>query len=488
MLKKVLLDWLSGIPTYKWLSKENIEKDFFPVLENLGWQKKILGKSQKGNDIVCFCFGNTSLPKLNAYGYPHPDEPIGATALVAFAIHLAKTKPDFLLHKFCFEIVFIADPDGAENNEIWIEDFSLKNFARQNWRPIWSGLEVDYAFPVEWDVFFHPPTFVHKDVFSPLPESCLLANWLKASQPIALGLFHNEHISGAYNFFSFPPGKSTQSAFEQAHEFFAIKAHLGDQPDPGKKWFKQRSDFLRETTLQEEKKKLQRKFGALQGKKFAGCISVEQFLSYASTHTKIITPEIGLWYSPFIDSLEDATVAAKKIVKNNKVYLQIPLPDQQKVEIYYGNFEFVKNSKTAIALTSLAQAKHWHFLSKQIWQKNKDKVADTVRAKDYQQNIKHKKFPFSDYRKKEFASAATLAWQSDWNTRVRFQTLQEIGWGLQVYEEADLMQAVEEQTKLFEDVYQSLNAVKATDPHNACGDVLFRWIFTGFLTLNNIKQ
>ena len=178
-----------------------------------------LGRSRAGATIRAAVFGQGERTLL-AYGYPHPDEPLGAQTLVWLGERLAH---EGLAELADWRVVLVlcADPDGAARNAAWLAAPSLEGFAAGVWRPSHLGLEVEHGFPLVYPPYFADEPFFQgacrsraecvercgpggcrhvQEPFAPLPESRALALALARFRPQVVAAMHSSLCSGDFTF------------------------------------------------------------------------------------------------------------------------------------------------------------------------------------------------------------------------------------------------------------------------------------------------
>lgn len=287
-VERQLLAWLDGVQVDGWISPAQSDR-VADELAQAGWELWTIGRARSGRPMRALV-RRRSGRRIMAYGYPHPDEPIGATALTALARLLTRHTPP-CLDDVSFYLVLCADLDAGERNT-WIAEPSLGRFLREHYRP---AEEVDYRFPIAHRVLEQSRSWAPGGLPLPMPESIALADLIEDVDPDTLGLMHSHHCSGAYTFLSARPTASMVRALDRVATWSGIANHDGHQPDPGRPWLPDRPDLLAEPSLSGHLHRLSERFGPLEGLRVAGTVPVSVFSDNHNERTRVITPEAGIW-------------------------------------------------------------------------------------------------------------------------------------------------------------------------------------------------
>jgi hypothetical protein len=240
-------------------------------------------------------------------------------------------------------MVLCADPDQAELNTPWINSTGLDSYLEHHWRPIYQHLEVDYQFPIDHPPFWQPRHMSIRGLNQPLPESLALAQLIEKIQPQLLGLMHGNHVSGVYTYLSHRPHHSLVEAWDEGTECFGLQAHLGERPDPGKRWQTKRPDLLKERRLADRLRRAEKRFGDLEGRRLVGCVSVAQFLESLNPEAVVLTPEVGLWQPEGIGDVSPSEQNRKVRIEHKNTskgwrqfwYGALTMPDGQQQTVCY---------------------------------------------------------------------------------------------------------------------------------------------------------
>jgi hypothetical protein len=496
---KDILDWCDNIQAESYLSPKEIDNRTVELLA-LGWRIKEWGESKNGKRIISFSWGEG--PRcLSAYGYPHPDEPLGATALMSFAKAVGFNGPPFQDTRF--EIILQADPDGALQNQSWVENPSLDNYFAFNWHPYYLGWEVDYAFPIDYGPFFQPASRQPLQKHAPLPESLALARWLKATKPGVLGLMHNEHVSGGYQFLVHRPSRSLVAGFDQINQCFGIPIHRGERPDPGERWIKARPDFLKERSLAHRQRLLERQVGPVEDRRYLGCVSVAQYLESLDAKAEVLTPEVGLWYREGIDdsSITGAvreTTVTRELTRRGMRIIQrgnLTLPDGSEKRVCYHIQPDDPNAKTGkfifpatrgmLGVEAIEHRRWFLAQADHIWLKAEEYLTLESPRRSEREAIRVPSSQVKDRAMLIFRTAsqylqlASVAHQADFEARWAFHTARLLGWNEQLYREQGIDWAWKAQYELRAHCQDSLPPLKLTPASNASKSMIARWLLTG---------
>ena len=335
--KEQALEWAKRIEVpAQLLTSKQLQSRQDQLVASSSWEEVAIGFSSSGKPIRALRGPGEKKP-VAAWGFPHPDEPTGALALIAVAEAIAKgLAPDWIKGAQWW-IVLCADPDQAERNSEWIESPSADSYLEHNWRPLYSKQEVDYRFPISQSPFFQPRG---KET---LPESCALADMLEIARPKLLALMHSNHVSGVYSYLSHRPPESLIEAFDQSSEMLGLSRHLGERPDPGKRWKTGRPDLLKEVRLAERLREAEAKWGPLAGRVLTGSVSAAQYLESLDPQAVVLTPEVGLWQPALIGSVELCSQSRKVKISRSRSqgvwrerwHSQLVMADGSKREICY---------------------------------------------------------------------------------------------------------------------------------------------------------
>lgn len=464
-----LLEWCDHLVVEKHLTPDMVAAECDRLAASGAWDKSLIGHSAQGSPIYCLSHRpENARIRIVAYGYPHPDEPIGASALLAFAQRVAYGHPPPYHEHVEWNLVLCADPDQAAPNQPWIESPSLDTYLRHNWHPHYLGLEVDYAFPIDSGPFYQPPHWAPDGARKPLQESLAIADLIEHRRPHLLGLMHNEHVSGSYNFISHRPHRSLVDAFDQSSARYGIPLHLGERPDPGKRWIQARPDFLKERRLQERRKYLERQVGEIGARRFLGCVSVAQYLESLNPEAVVLTPEVGFFTVADIacnfPTLEKRQVSQRvETTRRGERWIvrgKMLLPDGTQKHICYHihpvqaagipGEHFVPLTRGMAGVEAVELRRYWLGQADNIWKVSQPQLPYfTARRKEREAinvpSARVKDRSMLIFRTAStYAKQATVAQAADFAARWRFHDCRLLGYAYQLYLEQDMQPAAEE--------------------------------------------
>lgn len=269
-----------------------------------------VGSSSAGRPIRMLSLG-TGPRSVLAWGYPHPDEPLGAAALAWWAQEVAAGAPDGGAR---WHLVLCADPDMAALNERWIRGGTLTDFVYGAVRPEHLAREVDYGFPVDSGLFYQPEDWDgarachsagacvdpvgcgpvcrrHGEPPGPLAESLALAEAIRISRPDLVASMHDTHTGGCFTFLLGAPDADLAARMVDSAGACGQRRHLGVKIDPGLRWRSGVPDLIREPTLADEERRFRRRHAIAEGVRYLGNVSASQFLEGERPGAQFIVPE-----------------------------------------------------------------------------------------------------------------------------------------------------------------------------------------------------
>lgn len=283
--------------------------------EERGAKLEVLGHSRAGREIRCATIGSGSRGLL-AWGFPHPDEPIGAAALIVLGEGLLSGRlslPDWRVH-----LILCADPDNVALNGWLGRGSSVKDFVESCWRPASMGVEVDYGFALDHPPFFSSPDFEgrcrskeecltrcgggpckrRKLPFAPLPESLALTTALERYRPQLVASMHSALLGGDYTFLLQRESKETLDALLAIPARCGQMRHLGEALDRGRRWRNGAPDLIREQRFIETIRQLQRSHVYKPGYTYDDSHSAGNYIEVKLPETQFICPESCLFRHP----------------------------------------------------------------------------------------------------------------------------------------------------------------------------------------------
>lgn len=290
---------------------------------------EVIGHSRSGRGIRAAVIGEGERTLL-AWGYPHPDEPLGTEALVWLGEGLLRGELREL-SGWRFVLVLCADPDGAERNRDFLHgERDVHSYARGCWRPSHLGLEVDYGFPLDWGPFACFPDYVgrcrsrnecaqrcgtpsctrRRTPFEPLTESIALATAIEIWNPDLVAAMHTTHSGGDYTFLRARESRDVLSDLTSIPLLCGQPRHLGEPIDRGRRWRRDAPDLIHERTLDWRLRRLERMPGYNPDYAYQVSASASMFLESVRPDAQFTCPESGYFRA---DEFGDETVLAETI-------------------------------------------------------------------------------------------------------------------------------------------------------------------------------
>lgn len=479
-------------------------------LEAAGLQRRLLGYSRSGRPINCLSL-EAEDPQLRifAYGYPHPDEPTGGTAVLELARRLAAGDLPPGLEHASWYLVLCADPDQAMPNRRWIRDPQLVNCLHHHWRPQYLGLEVDYAFPIDWGPFYQPRGWTRPGLRLPLPESLALADLISDVRPHLVGTMHANHASGVYSFFNHRPHASLIDAFDISTRAFGLRVHRGERPDPGKRWVKTRTDLLKERTLQDRLRRLRELVGDPGNRRYLGCVSIAQYLESLDPEAVILTPEVGIFDLPGIDDTqptEQTRVVCDRIEQTRRgprrvVRGMMEMPDGSARQVCYhihppdtpsagGEVELALTRGMA-GVEAIERRRFWLARADRLWQAYRHQLDLLTDRRRERERIRVPARAVNDRAMLIFRTSptymrtATVAEALDFEVRWALQDCLWLGHARQLYEEQGLEEAEAKAAALLELASSRLPALTPTPVAAQVQSQLARLLMTAAAMLHS---
>ncbi len=178
----------------------------------------IAGVSGEGEPIYALKIGNYDRSIL-AYGFPHPDEPVGALTLDFLSWALVRHRE--LLEELGFTWILIkaADVDGARLNEGWFRGrWTPLKYALNRYRPP-GHRQVDWTFPVEYkELKWRNPT----------PGTRALMKVIDEYKPEIIYSLHNSSFTGVYYYISKPLPRRLYKLLQEIPSKMGLPLH----PEP----------------------------------------------------------------------------------------------------------------------------------------------------------------------------------------------------------------------------------------------------------------
>lgn len=288
-----------------------------------------VGTSTDGKPIWAYVWGDTDplAARVLVYGFPHPDEPLGA----AICMHLIEHASDPALAGVAWMVIPCADPDIAS----LVEDFSqLPDAARMadyvfgSVRLTRLAREVDYGFPIVGSTFAMPRSLDNarsckshgrcmqpeicgdicqrlKVIAGPLPESLALADAINLFQPSLVCGMHNAAASGIFDFHTHEPTAIHKDLRLQLLTALGQPRHLGVVIDPGRAWDNRQPDLRREPRLEDAERRFRARhdIADTDTRRWLRHGSCAQYLAWRRPQAQYLVPEAGAFtHEDFADT------------------------------------------------------------------------------------------------------------------------------------------------------------------------------------------
>jgi hypothetical protein len=214
---------LRGVPDYgEFLTVDELNASSEALADEIDHVEFFrIGESTEGEPISALKIGEGSKNAL-LFGFPHPNEPIGAMTLEYISRRLAED--DGLREEmgYTWYIVKCIDPDGARLNEGWFKgEFTPLKYALNYYRPPGKN-QVEWTFPIDYKTLhFH----------SPLPETQALMRLIDAHRPTFLYSLHNAGFCGVYWYL----GEELPTLYPRLHDLArgqGLPVHMGEPETP----------------------------------------------------------------------------------------------------------------------------------------------------------------------------------------------------------------------------------------------------------------
>jgi hypothetical protein len=271
----------------------------------------VVGASRSGRPIRVASFGSGTRSML-AWGYPHPDEPLGAEALVWLGDGLAQGRLCDLA-QWTVHLLLCADPDETVRNAGWLHGpRTAEAFTAACWRPTHLGVEVDYGFGLDWGPFVYPPPDAptrcrtreecerrcgndgcrnRRFPFAPLPESEAIARAIDLFAPDVAATMHCVHAGADYTFLLEPESRAIQDALLAIPSLCGSGRWLGEPIDAGRRWRMDAPDLIVERDLTHRLRLLERSPGYDPRLLYYATASAACYLQAQGRGAQLITPE-----------------------------------------------------------------------------------------------------------------------------------------------------------------------------------------------------
>ena len=158
-----------------------------------------------------------------AYGFPHPNEPVGSLTLEALS-RVLLTRRDLLRElNATWVIVKVADVYGALLNEGWFKGpFSLEKYLLNYYRPP-PYKQVEWTFPVKYKTL---------EWNKPTPETRALMKLIEEWRPTHIYSLHNSHYTGTFYYISREPPPEVLEILTGIPTRYGVPLHKGAPEAP----------------------------------------------------------------------------------------------------------------------------------------------------------------------------------------------------------------------------------------------------------------
>lgn len=337
--------------------------------EAAAWEdvsREDIGHSSAGRPIRMLRLGSGSRAVL-AYGYVHPDEPLGAYALSGLIREWQDPSSPLRRMDVQWNVVLCADPDMAAWNARFARGDRLEDFLYGTIRPEHLAREVDYGFPIDHGIFLQPPGYDgaracwsagrcvrpgicgarcgrHDLPAGPLPESRALAEAMRRVRPDLVVSLHDAHTGGIFSFLrQRPPSALAAHLTRDVAAITGLPRHLGQRIDSGRPWTRRDPDLIREPDLRAEERRFLRRTGADPALRYHGNVSAAQFLESLDPQAEFLVPEAPHFTHPDFGDLAAleqvrAVQGAVRTTRHGARYVvtgELTHPDGTREEVLY---------------------------------------------------------------------------------------------------------------------------------------------------------
>lgn len=301
------LNWLQDPPQINSFHNPEEIENVLKRWSEAGAEITTLGQSSQGEEIKAAIIGRGGKTLL-AWGYPHPDEPLGSEALIWLGDGLLDNK--ITLEDWRVVLILCPDPDQVRHQR-WLScPLTAKSFASGCWRPEHLGREIDYGFPLDWGEFDWPRDAVGSPrpdedgfiepieaPFAPLAESIALANAIDRFRPEIVASMHSTHSGGDYTFLLQEEPSQILNGMIGIPEALGLSRHLGEPIDKGEPWLYHSPDLIREPNLAWFSRQIKSYPWFDQSYRYGGNHSAAAYLESVLPHSQFICPESTLFRS-----------------------------------------------------------------------------------------------------------------------------------------------------------------------------------------------
>ncbi|MEZ0394132.1 MAG: hypothetical protein ABWK00_03700 [Desulfurococcaceae archaeon] len=180
------------------------------------------GKSRSGDAVEALVMRGGEDVAL-AFGFPHPNEPVGSMTLEVLSWALARRRDLLRSLGITWVIVKVADVYGARLNEGWFKGpFDVLKYAKNYYRPP-GYKQVEWSFPIKYkDLSFDSPT----------PETRAIMKLIDEWRPSFVFSLHNAGFTGTYYYVSREPGAEVLEILYEVPRSLGVPVHRGEPEAP----------------------------------------------------------------------------------------------------------------------------------------------------------------------------------------------------------------------------------------------------------------
>lgn len=182
-----------------------------------------VGASRCGDPIEALIIRGGDKKTVLAFGFPHPNEPVGSMTLEVLTNMLGNNRDFLRKTEATWVIVKVADLPGAKLNEGWFKGgFDIVKYALNYYRPP-GYKQVEWSFPIEYkELRFN----------NPIPETRALMKLIDDWKPTHIYSLHNAGFSGTYYYVTRDPGERVLEVLYKVPSVLGVPVHRGEPEAP----------------------------------------------------------------------------------------------------------------------------------------------------------------------------------------------------------------------------------------------------------------
>jgi len=225
-LGRIVEELVSGVPSYK---------EFMTVRELVDSTRRLVGEHGDVAELVEVGPSRGDVPiyalvirggderRVLAFGFPHPNEPVGSLVLDYLSWRLVKDRELFKAFGATWVIVKVADVYGALLNEGWFKGpFDVRKYALNYYRPP-PYKQVEWSFPIEYKEL---------KFTSPVPETAALMKLIDEWRPTHIYSLHNAGFTGTYYYVAKRPSDRALKVMTEIPKRLGVPIHRGEPEAP----------------------------------------------------------------------------------------------------------------------------------------------------------------------------------------------------------------------------------------------------------------